>query len=288
MTTHYSSEARKNEILHLYDEKLAALNLDYIELSVSTSFGHTHIIVSGAATNPPIFLLHGSNGCAPIALETYPNLHRFFRVYAIDVLAQPNKSAATRLSMKDHSYGQWINELIDHLNLDQVTMAGFSLGGLAILKTLEFDERRIKEVFLSAPAYLVNGNPLKALFKVFIPMKRYQKTKDLKYVKQFLNELFTESDPFALEFLAKVFLFFDMDFTPVPVIHSKKAAAIQTPITIFAAKDDLLFPGKKMLRRAAKIFPSLKYTELLDASKHVQSAAQNETIVQRIVSQRLQ
>jgi hypothetical protein len=43
------------------------------------------------STKPPLLPLHGSNGCAPIALETYPNLHKEFQVYAIDVLAQPTK-----------------------------------------------------------------------------------------------------------------------------------------------------------------------------------------------------
>ena len=36
-----------------------------------------------------------------------------------------------------------------------------SFGGLIILKTLIHNEVKIKEVFLVAPAYVVNGNPLK-------------------------------------------------------------------------------------------------------------------------------
>ena len=85
-------------------------------------------------------------------------------------------------------------------------MAGFSFGGLVVLKTLEFDESKIKAVFLSSPAYIVNGNPLKALFKVFIPMRRYMKTKNPKYVERFLEELFTDEDQFAIKYLSKVFL----------------------------------------------------------------------------------
>ena len=64
-------------------------------------------------------------------------------------------------------------------------MAGFSLGGLVILKTLIQNEDNIKEVFLSAPAFVVNGNPLILLFKVFIPMKRYIKTKIPNTLKNF-------------------------------------------------------------------------------------------------------
>lgn len=283
MASLYKSEQGKKEILNLYEDKLNKLAIEYHYKSVPTSFGKTNIIVSGKPTSPPIIIVHGSNACAPIALETYPNLNKFYRVYAIDILAQPNKSAETRLSMKDDSYGKWIDEIISHLNIDNVIMAGFSFGGLVILKTLEFNESKIKEVFLSAPAYIVNGNPIKALFKIFIPMRRFKKTQKPKYVEKFLSEVFTERDEFAVNYLSKVFLYFDMDFTPVPVIDSKKAKSIKTPITIFAAKNDILFPGEKMIKRALKIFPSLKNSQLLEDSKHVQSRAQNEIIERAII-----
>ena len=279
----FKSKQGKNEILRLYDKKLESLNLDFEYLTVQTSFGKTNIIATGDPANPPIILVHGSNGCAPIALETYANLHKTYRVFAVDVLAQPNKSAETRLSMKDDSYGKWMNEIITDLKIESVTMAGFSFGGLIILKTLEHDESNIKEVYLSAPAYIVNGNPLKAIFKVFIPMKMYMKTKKVKYVEKFLSHLFTDRDEFAIEFLSKVFLEFEMDFTPVPVIDTKAAKEITTPITIFAAGNDIMFPGKKMIKRAAKIFPSLRKSTLMEHSKHVQNKEQNEMIEREIM-----
>jgi pimeloyl-ACP methyl ester carboxylesterase len=283
MNSLFKSEQGKEEILHLYDKKLESLNLDFEYLTIQTSFGKTNIIATGDPSNPPIMIIHGSNGCAPIALEAYANLYKNFRVFAVDVLAQPNKSAETRLSMKDDSYGKWMNEIIADLKIESVTMAGFSFGGLIILKTLEYDEAKIKEVYLSAPAYIVNGNPLKAIFKVFIPMKRYIKTKKVKYVEKFLSHLFTDRDEFAIEFLSTVFLEFEMDFTPVPVIDAKKAKEITTPITLFAAQNDILFPGNKMIKRAAKIFPSLKKNTLLEHSKHVQNSAQNGVIEQEIL-----
>ncbi|QKX06171.1 alpha/beta hydrolase [Aquimarina sp. TRL1] len=283
MKSLYKTEQGKTAILNLYNEKLKELNIEYKYEYLTTSFGETNLIITGETSKPPILLIHGSNGCSPIALETYPNLSKHFRVYAIDVLAQPNKSAENRLSMKDESYGKWMNEIIDKLKIDHVTMAGFSFGGLVILKTLEFNESKIKEVFLSAPAYIVNGNPFKAMFKVFIPMKRYMKTKNIKYVEKFLSELFTQRDEFAIKYLSKVFLEFNMDFTPLPVIRSKKSKNIKTPISIFGAKNDILFPGKKMMKRATKIFPSLKYIKLIEDSKHVQSRKQNEIIERKII-----
>ncbi|MGK0452891.1 MAG: pimeloyl-ACP methyl ester carboxylesterase [Paraglaciecola sp.] len=286
MNSLFKSKQGKKEILSLYDKKLKELNIEFLYKTMDTSYGKTNIIISGKPSNPPILLVHGSNGCAPIALETYPNLYRKFQVFAIDVLAQPNKSAETRLSMKDNSYGLWIHELINQLQLKNVTMAGFSFGGLIILKTLIQNENNIKEVFLSAPAFIVNGNPLIALFKVFIPMKLYMKTQKNKYLEKFLKTLFTEKDEFALAYLSKVFLYFKMDFTPVPIIKKEEAALIKTPITIIAAKKDIIFPGVKMIKRAHKIFPSLKHIVLLESSKHVQNKTDNRTIETLILDQK--
>lgn len=278
MPSFFKSEAAKREILALYDKKLTELQIEYTYVTITTRFGDTNIIISGDSSHPPLILLHGSNGCAPIALEAYPNLNKKYCVYAIDVLAQPNKTDGIRPSMKDDTYGQWMNEIIDQLQLDQVTLAGFSFGGLVILKTLIYREDKIKAAFLAAPAYIVNGNLFKALFKIFIPMRRYMKTGDQGHIARFLDVLFTERDDFALPFLSLVFLHFDMDFTPVPVISKREARGIQTPITLFAAGQDILFPGEKMIKRARSLFPSLKEAILLSDSKHVQSRTDNARI----------
>ncbi|MEM6804784.1 MAG: alpha/beta hydrolase, partial [Bacteroidota bacterium] len=122
MPSLFKSVAGKAEIINLYDEKLSELNIEYQYKSIDTSYGKTNIIVTGAPEKPPLMIVHGSNACAPISLETYPNLSAYFQVFAIDVLAQPNKSAETRLSMKDDSYGKWMNEIIDELKINDVIL----------------------------------------------------------------------------------------------------------------------------------------------------------------------
>jgi len=283
MPSLFKSESGKKEIFELYDQKLLELDIEFELRTVNSSFGETHVIVTGSPSNPPLIIVHGSNACAPISLETYPNLSKKYQVFAVDVLAQPNKSAELRMSMKDDSYGKWLNEVIKLLGLEKVTLVGFSFGGLVILKTLINNEERVEEVFLSAPAYIVNGNPFKLIFKVFIPMKIYIFSKKLKYVEKFLGEVFTAKDEFAIKFLSKVFLHFNMDFDPVPIISDSEAKKITTPITLIAAKQDIIFPGEKMIKRSEKIFSSLKETVLLEDSKHVQNRSDNEKIEELIL-----
>lgn len=281
----YDSPQAKEAVLALYDQKLADWSHPYTLQDVATSFGQTRVIVTGAATNPPLVLVHGSNGCAPIALEVYPNLVKHFQVYAVDVLGQPNRSAEIALPYKGPAYGQWLNEVLEQLDLEQVVLVGFSLGGMTIAKALVEDEKRVKAAYLAAPAGIVSGNPFKAIFQLFLPMRRYIKTQDQTALRKFLGAMFTEEDPFAVAFMGKVLPHYKLDFSPIPNLSAKEVRHIQTPISIIGSGQDLLFPGQKMLRRAKKIFPSLRTALLLPNAKHVPNPADNARIEALIFQQ---
>ncbi|MDF9800856.1 pimeloyl-ACP methyl ester carboxylesterase [Catalinimonas alkaloidigena] len=285
MSALFDSPKTRNIIEALYYQKLDELNLSYESIKVETSFGDTHVLLIGKKDNPPLVLLHGSNGCAPIALEAMRGLEKNFRMYAIDLIGQPNLSEGLRPSMKDHSYGQWLYELLSRFSIRDAVLVGISLGGFIGWKALVYDEKRIAQAYLVVPAGIVSGHPLQALQKVFLPIKLYQWRRKLSYVRDFLRELFTEEDDFAREFLSEVLLHFDQDFSPIPLISRKEARKIKTPLHIVGADGDILFPGEKMLRRAHQIFPSLKNTILLENSRHVPSAAGNTQIVNLINQQ---
>ncbi|MEM8969803.1 MAG: alpha/beta hydrolase [Bacteroidota bacterium] len=285
MSTLFDSPEARSIVEALYYQKLDGLNLSYERVKVETSFGDTHVILTGEKDNPPLVLLHGANGCAPIALEALKGLERTFRIYAIDIIGQPNLSASARLAMKDHAYGQWMYELLSRFGIRDAALVGISMGGFISWKTLVYDKKRIAQAYLIVPAGIVNGNSLTALWKVFLPIKLYQWRKKQSYVRDFLRELFTEEDDFALEFLSQVLLHVDQDFSPIPLISQQEAQQITTPLYIIGANQDILFPGEKMLRRAHQLFPSLKNTILLENSRHVPSAADNTQIVDLINQQ---
>lgn len=267
----FKSKEGKEKIITLYNQKLKELNIEYSEKSVETKFGVTNVVITGDTKNPPLVLIHGTGGCAPQILDSFPNLASKYCVFAIDVLAQPNKSAENRIDMKSLDYGKWLIELIIKLRLKNVTLVGFSFGGLISLKALEFNETTIKQVFLIAPVYIVNGNPLVGLFKMFIPLKKFIKTNNQKHIKKVMGVLFTEYDEFAINFMSTTFQHCNMDFSPLPILSKNDANRIKTPITIFACEKDIMFPGKKMIKRAQLIFPSLTKIVLLEDSKHVPS-----------------
>ena len=100
----FKSQEGKSKIITLYNQKLNELNIEYSEKLIETKFGVTNVISTGDTKNPPLVLIHGTGGCAPQILDSFPNLASKYCVYAIDVLAHPNKSAENRLDMKSLEY----------------------------------------------------------------------------------------------------------------------------------------------------------------------------------------
>ncbi|MCG8330468.1 MAG: alpha/beta hydrolase [Chitinophagales bacterium] len=282
MNSLFDNPQAKKNIERLYQCKLDELPISYEFLKIETSFGDTNIIMTGPEDKPPLVLLHGFNGCAPIVIEALIELVNDFRIYAIDIIGQPNLSTETRPSMEDNSYGQWMYEILSRLNIRDVYLVGISFGGFISWKTLVFEEKRISKAFLIVPAGIVNSSPLTVLWHIFLPMRLYKWRKKMKYVHQFLRALFTERNEFSAAFLSKVFLHFESDSTSTPIITEQEAQIITTPIHIIAAEKDLLFPGKKVIKRAQQIFLSLESSLLLENTRHIPGLQANKEIVEVI------
>ncbi len=95
--------------------------------------------------------------------------------------------------------------------------------------------------------------------------------------------MFSEEDPFALAYMGAVVPNYKLDFSPIPNISAKEAQRIHTPISFIGSANDLLFPGKKLLRRAKKIFPNLQYGLLLPTAKHVPAAVDQQKVEALII-----
>ena len=264
----------------MYLQKLDKLPVRYELMRIETSFGDTNIIITGLKENPPLVLLHDYFGCAPMALEALLELTHHSRVYAIDIPGLPNLSEEYRTCLNDASYGQWMYEILSRLALRNAILVGISFGGFVAWKTLIFEETRIAKTFLIVPAGIVARVPLQTFRKTH----PFEKQKEIKTPLPLLSDLFSEKDEFAEAFLSKIFLYYKMDFPIIPLITEEEALRIKTPVYIVAAKNNLLFPGEKMIERAKNIFISLNQTILLEKSKHLLSPKDYERIAKYILN----
>ena len=269
MATIYKSPIYKETILELYQQKLDSFQVPYGEQQVMTFAGQTNVVVLGEAHLPPLVLIHGINVSAPIALEAVQELSQSYRIYGVDVVGQPNKSSETRLSVHDDSYGRWLEEVLDGLQLDKVPVIGVSYGGFIVQRLLQHASQRVERAILIVPAGFVNGSGFKSLLNVFLPMMKYWRSKSDKDLLKFMNAFYLEVDDYSLAYQKAVMQGIHMDMARPPLLRKKDVQNLEVPIYIIAAEKDIFFPGEALIKKAKKLFKNLVQAELLMGEKHV-------------------
>jgi len=146
------------------------LSSKYIE----TSFGRTHMLVCGPEDAEPLILIPGTAGCAPLWRMQFKAFAESYRVYALDVIGQPGRSEANRLSLLNDDSVEWLTDVLDELGIDKAHFAGNSVGGwMAMRMGIERPER-VNKVVMLGPTGLTRA---KLPVKIFVS-KVLSKKKD--------------------------------------------------------------------------------------------------------------
>ncbi len=92
----YKSPAGERAVMALYDSVLAHWPVSYEALTVPTRHGDTFVIVSGKVSASPLVLLHGAGTNSAIWVGDVVEYSQEYRVYMVDLLGEPGKSAPNR------------------------------------------------------------------------------------------------------------------------------------------------------------------------------------------------
>ncbi len=236
--------------------------------TVSTSFGETHVLLCGPAEAPPLVMLHGALASSAHLMGELADLADRFRLIGIDVIGQSVMSAETRPPVNGNAYGEWVVECLDALGLDTVNLLGVSWGGFVATRAVVVAPERIRALTLIVPAGIVNGHGLTPLLKVALPLALYRRKPTPERLARFLRYQLSSGDADWAGFMGDVLLDISLDFRLPRLLRPEDVAGFTAPVQIFAAEHDLSFPGRRLLKRAAALFPNLVHTELMAGSMH--------------------
>ena len=171
----YKSSEGEARILCLYDRFQKDLDVSLEDCTVNTRFGATHVLVTGPEQGPPVVITHGGNSINPQGLRgLLPLLKQGrYRVYAPDTMGHPGKSAQVRLSPRDNSYGQWLNDVLDGLGLERAACIGGSFGAGILLRLAAYAPHRITRLALFVPAGIVPVPLPSMVFGLGLPYLMY-------------------------------------------------------------------------------------------------------------------
>ena len=99
------------------------------QIRIATSQGETFVVACGNVEAPPLLLLHGSAGNSVMWIGDVAAFAAHFRVYAIDMIGEAGLSAPSRPPLDSDAYAQWLDEVLNSLSVDRVSIVGISLGG---------------------------------------------------------------------------------------------------------------------------------------------------------------
>lgn len=271
MSTIYKNKQAKKDLMHLYEEKLESLNIEYTEIDIATQFGRTRIIKTGNPDGKQIVLFHGFNAGAPLTLEAIKELRGIYTLFAIDTVGQVTKSDNTSINTKDDSYAIWADEVLKELNINEGNVIGISYGAFIIQKLIIHRPERIAKCIFVVPSGIVNGTIWNSITKLTFPLLRFKVTKKDKHLRSFTNAFSPEDDEFLFRLLKLLMLGVKLD-TRIPTLLKKKDVAhFDNPVYIIAALDDIFFPGKKIAKKSKLLFKNLKEVHFLKHSKHMPS-----------------
>lgn len=274
MDTIYKRPEVKTALMDLYDARLEAIGLDEYETRhVETSVGKTHVILAGNPEGEPLVILHGIHAGAPMALEAVKDLLPKYRLVAVDTVGQATRSAETRLSMKDESYGRWMDEVLDGLDLPMVTVVGVSYGGFILQRLVAYRPDRIKKAIFIVPMGLVQGAAWRGFTELSIPLIRFMVGKRDKRLRQFLGAFYGELQERDVAFQRTLLLGVKMDFNRPPLMKLEEAQAYKGPSYLILADDDVFIPWQKAKARFERLFGDVRALHLLKGSKHIPSTS---------------
>lgn len=282
MASFFNNTESEKWLRQWYWERLDALGQPYESISVETSFGDTHLIVGGWADGPPLILVHAENSCSAVALTALSGLLDRYRVYAIDIVGEPNLSAPVRPALSKHAYGQWMFEIQSRLRLQGASAVGISFGAFVLMKSMIFNPSAFSMVCLITPLGWVERAIDPSLATDVIALEAYEKTGQGSFQTLYLRALLTNLHGIEAQFLRQILGNFHSDKRQVPLIEDESLYGIQVPLHLILMEEDGLVPEVPAYKRWLKHFSTTSQCLLLPRSRHVPGEADYQKVVKFI------
>jgi hypothetical protein len=120
----FRSPVDRARFIGRYDAVMKLWPVGYADEVVVTSFGATHVVISGAEDAPPLVLPHGAATTAAAWIPAIAALSSSYRCYCIDTITDGNKSVATRRVNGAQDFVAWLREVFSALGIADARSVG--------------------------------------------------------------------------------------------------------------------------------------------------------------------
>ncbi len=263
----FKNDVAKGRMMDWYGRFLGRIKKPSKSLVVRTSLGESHVLFVGDPANPPVVCLHAMLTSSAHLLSELCELANDFYLIAPDLPGQSAKGLNVRLPYSDNSHSNWLGEVLDGLNLEQVHLLGVSLGGFVARQYAAQNPEKVVSLTLIVPAGIVQGSLLKGFSKMAWPMIRYKMRQNEKNLYALVDNLVTTRDEEWAQYIGDSFMDFNPNLKIPPLATDQDLEKLTMPVLLIGAEHDISFPGQALIDRLQGVVPNLE-TELIIGGKH--------------------
>jgi pimeloyl-ACP methyl ester carboxylesterase len=277
----YRSAEGYQQVMEHYDAAPQGMGVAYETRYVETTFGPSHVIISGQERGKPLVLWHGQNAHAASWVHWIPALAPSYRLYAVDVIGGMGKSAPSRPPKKGPAYGTWAAEVMEGLDLPQANMIGASQGGWLIGKLANAAPGAVSSAVLMSSAGFLPVDMLQALRMV--PRILF-KPPD-KAAGEMLAMVSTPDvppDPFFLKLFELMMRYFRSEAL-VPAMRDDELRALTAPAYLLLGQYESAMNPYKVIQRGLKLLPNLVIAEIVPGVGHSMIHQQPDWVTWRVL-----
>jgi pimeloyl-ACP methyl ester carboxylesterase len=274
-----TSEGRA-KYMAAYESMFYLWKVPHDAIGVKTSYGYTHINVSGPGDGYPIVLLHAAGLSSTVWFANIAELSAHHRVYAVDIIGDAGKSVADQLLEKRIDYAEWLREVLDGLDIERCALIGHSYGGWLTLNMALAYPNRMRKIVLLAPAASIYPMSFLTRLGLFLgEMKIRPPARSVFKMIAPKGTVFEETFIHLMEMVTR----YCMPATMFPTVYTdKELRQIELPTLLLIGDSEKIYNPDKAIDRARRWIPDLT-AEIIPNAGHTLNLEQPETINARIL-----
>ena len=245
----FKSSESERIVMEIYNRELAKWTLPYEEKRIQTRYGETYLIISGSKSNPPLILLHGSGGNAIAWSSDISEYSKDFRVYTIDIIGEAGKSAQNRPKLDSPAYSEWLEDIMNSLNISKANIIGVSLGGWIALKFSINHPERVLKLALESSTGIIKAR-ISFIFKILL-YAITGKADSRNMMKLLNNNQPIQED--ILNFLNIMNTHYQYRTEVPPIFTDDELKKLNMPVFYIGGDHDALLNTKKSAQRLNKL-----------------------------------
>jgi pimeloyl-ACP methyl ester carboxylesterase len=279
----YKGEKEKEIANKSYDRVMEFWPVEYEDARVETSYGSTHIIISGPEKGKPVFLLPGLFADATMWYANIERLSKSYRIYCLDQITFGGKSEPSNKPVKDiNDYAVWFNEIVEHFENKQVSVGGLSYGAWLALALAKEIPNKIATVIMLDPSETFIKMDGGIAWKGFWSFAFFPNRKKYKKFFDWLGGGYSdrESDIW-IEHMLDVIEYGSVGMFDIPqhkIYHAEDLKEVVMPILIMAGEKPIIYKDpQKFASSAAKALPHA-VIKIIPDTGHSMNVEKSDTV----------